>query len=78
MTLKYNQGHWKWYEWVQLNEFYHDADFDIYHIYSVQENHNVKVFAIYGQLAGKPAGQLSGQLAGLTLIITWDSYFSRE
>ena len=37
VTLKYNQGHWKWYERVKLNEFYHHAKFDIY-IYSVREN----------------------------------------
>ena len=22
MTLKYNQGHWKWYKWVKLNAYY--------------------------------------------------------
>ena len=42
--LKYNQGHWKWYEWVKLNQYYHNAVFDIYQICSVRENHNVKVF----------------------------------
>ena len=34
MTLKCNQGHWKLYEWVKLNEYYHHAKFDIYYIYS--------------------------------------------
>ena len=44
MTLKYNQGHWKWYEWVKRNEYYHHAKFDIYYIiYSVRENRNVKI-----------------------------------
>ena len=47
MTLKCNQGHWKWYEWVQLNEHYHHTKFDIYLIYTVQENRNVKVSTIY-------------------------------
>ena len=48
VTRKYNQGHWKGYEWVKLHEFYHHAKFDIYHIYSDQENLNVKFFATYG------------------------------
>ena len=34
MTLKYNQGHWKWYGCVELKEYYHHAKFDIYHLYS--------------------------------------------
>ena len=55
MTLKYNQNHWKWYEWVKLNEYY------FYHIDSTQENHNIKVFATYGQLAD--------QLASFALIV---------
>ena len=38
------QGHWKWNEKLYLNESYHHANFDIYHIYSVWENPNVKVF----------------------------------
>ena len=58
VTLKYNQGHWKWHEWVKLSEYYHQAKSDIYDIYSVGENCNVTVFATYIQLAG------------LTLIIT--------
>ena len=62
MTLKYNKGHWKQYKWVKLNESYHHAKFDIYHIHSIQENCNVKVFTTYAQSAG--------QLAGLTPIIT--------
>ena len=56
MTLKYNQGHWKWYESVKLNDYYHHAKFDIYHMYSVRENCNVKLFAKYGQSA---AGRLN-------------------
>ena len=43
VTLKYNQDHWKWYEWVKLSEYYHRTKSDIYHIYSVQENY-VKSF----------------------------------
>ena len=31
-TLKYNQGHWKWYEWEKLNKYYCHAKFDIYYI----------------------------------------------
>ena len=54
VTLKYNQGHWKWCEWVKLDEFYHHAKIDINHIYSVQKNCNIKVFATYGQLDGQP------------------------
>ena len=54
VTLKSNHGHWKWYEWVKLNECYHHAEFDIHHIYIVRENHNIKVFATYGHLAGQP------------------------
>ena len=57
--MKYNQGHWnskseKWYEWVKLGEYYHHANFDIYHIYNVWENCNVKVFATYRQSASPP------------------------
>ena len=44
VTLTYNQGQWKWQEWVKLNEYYHHAQFDIYRIYSVQENSNAKGF----------------------------------
>ena len=55
VTLKHNQGPCKWYEWVKLNEYYHRAKFDISHIYSVQENFNVKVFASYGYSADRPA-----------------------
>ena len=40
-----------WYEWVKLNEYYHRAKFDIYHIYGVQENCTVKEFAKYAQSA---------------------------
>ena len=57
VTLKYNQGHRKWYEWVTLNEYYHHAKLDMYRIYSVRENRTVKVFATYGHTAGRPAGQ---------------------
>ena len=46
MTLKYNQGHWMWYEWVKLNEYYHHAKFGII-IISVRENCSIKVFTIY-------------------------------
>ena len=44
MTLKYGQGHWKWYEQVKLSEQYQHAKFEIPHIYSVWVNPNVKVF----------------------------------
>ena len=54
VTLKYNQGHWKWYEYVKLNEYYNYAKFAIYHIYGVRENRNVKVFATYGHSASRP------------------------
>ena len=52
--MKYNQGHWKWYEWVTLSEYYHHAKFDIYHIYSVREKCNIYVFATYGHYISKP------------------------
>ena len=52
MTLKYNQGHWKWYKWIKLNEYYHHAEFEIYHIYGVEENHNIEILATYRHLAG--------------------------
>ena len=54
VTLKYNQGHWKWYEWIKLSKYYHHAKFDSYYVYSVRENRNVKVFATYGHLVGWP------------------------
>ena len=47
-------GHWKWYEWVKLNENYHYAKLDLHCIYSVRENHNVKVFATHRQSASRP------------------------
>ena len=43
VTLKHNQGHWKWYEWIKLNEYNHHARFDVYHIYNVWENYDVKL-----------------------------------
>ena len=43
MTLKYGKGHWKWYQQVALNESYNHAKFDIYYIYGVWKNPNVKV-----------------------------------
>ena len=54
MTLEYNLGHRKLYEWVKLNEYYHHAKFDIFHIYSVRENCNIKVFDTYTHLADQP------------------------
>ena len=45
MTLKHSQGHWKWYEWAKLNEYYPHAKFGTDHIYGVWENRNIKVFA---------------------------------
>ena len=55
LTLKYNHGNWKWYDWVKLNEYRHPAYFDVYDFYSVRENRNVKVFVTYGRSAGRPA-----------------------
>ena len=40
---------------INLSEFCNHAKFDIYNIYSVWENNNVKVFATYGHLDGQPA-----------------------
>ena len=54
MTLKYNQGDWKWYEWDKLNEYYPHAKFDIYHVYTVQENRSFQVSAMYGHTASLP------------------------
>ncbi|WP_419585587.1 hypothetical protein, partial [Thiolapillus sp.] len=39
----------KWFEWVKLSDYYHHAKYDIYHIYSVPENHNGNVIATYGR-----------------------------
>ena len=36
VTLKYDQGNWKRYQQVKLNEQYHHAKFDIHHTYGVQ------------------------------------------
>ena len=53
--MKYSQGHWKWYDWIKLNEFYHHEKFDTDRIYSVQESRNSKVFPhTLGQSAGLP------------------------
>ena len=59
VALKYNQGHWKLYEWAKINEYYHHKKFDDNHIYSVRENRNVKVFATYGHSAGRPNADLN-------------------
>ena len=55
VALKYSQGHWKPYEQVKLNEYYLHAKFDIYHIYSVRENCNIKVFATCVRTGYQPA-----------------------
>ena len=47
VMLKYNQGNWKWYEWVKLNEHYRHTKFDIYHVYCVRKNRSIKVSATY-------------------------------
>ena len=71
VTLKYAQGHWKWYEWVELKgACYHQAKFNIYHIYSVQENHNVQVFCYIRCLASRPVS--------LTVIITYAHIFHKS
>ena len=44
VTFKYTPDHWKWYEQETLNEQYHHAKFDIYHIYAAWENPNDTVF----------------------------------
>ena len=44
LRFKYGQDHWKWYEQVTLSDLYQQAKCDIYHIYGVWENPNVKVF----------------------------------
>ena len=49
LSLKYNEGHWKWY-----SEYYYHEKFKIYHIYSARENRNVNVFDTYWQSAGRP------------------------
>ena len=54
----------------KFDKYYHHAKFDIYHIYRVQENCNVIVFATNGQSASHLSSQQSIYLAGLTLIIT--------
>ena len=51
VTLKYTQGHWKWYEWVKLNE------------HNVWEYCNVKVFA---KPVNQPIGQHVSQPGGIT------------
>ena len=51
VTLKYNQGHRKWYEWLKLNKYYQYEKFDIYHFYSPRENRIVEVPATLGHPA---------------------------
>ena len=43
--FKYNQGNWKWYEWVELSKYYHHAKFYVYHIYSVWEKSETELTA---------------------------------
>ena len=52
VTLKKGQGHWKQYEKVKLSEWYRHAKFDIYRIYGVWVNPNVKVFEKTRHLTG--------------------------
>ena len=49
VTLKHDQSHWKSYEWIKFNEYYHHAKFDICHVQIVRENRNVKAFDTYGR-----------------------------
>ena len=42
LTLKYCYCHWKWYEQVKLNKRYDYAKSDLYHIYGVWVNPNIK------------------------------------
>ena len=59
VTLKYAQGHWKCYEQVKLNEQHHHAKFDIYHIYGVWANPNIKVFNNPRHLTNEKHGIIS-------------------
>lgn len=43
MTLKQDLGHRRWFEWVNFRKCNHYAQFDILHVYGVQENSNFKV-----------------------------------
>ena len=61
VTLEYNPGHWKWYEW----------NANIYHVHRVQENLKAKVFATYVHSASQPACQP----ASLTLFVTQTHVF---
>ena len=49
MNLKYNQGHWKWYEWVKLNEYYL-ANIDVHPIIA-SEKMTMLNFGTYRHLA---------------------------
>ena len=44
IAVKYGQGRLEWYEQLEFSELYHRAQFDIYHIYGVWVNPNVKAF----------------------------------
>ena len=50
-------SHWKWYEWVKLDESFHRAKTDIYHISNFGENCNVNVFFCHASLDGPMCGR---------------------
>ena len=54
MTLKSSQGHWKWYEWVKLNEYYHHAKFELIILVLPEKTATLK-FLLH--TANWPAGQ---------------------
>ena len=43
VTWKYSHHHWKWHKQVKLSEEYHQEKSDIYYLYCVWKNCNIKV-----------------------------------
>ena len=70
VTLKYNQSHWKWYEWVFSSMSTTNTQSLTFIIFKVSEKMaTLKVYATFGHLTGWPA---------LILITTWTFHFSCE
>ena len=57
VTLKYGQVNQQCHKWTKLTKLYHQAKFDIYHTYSLQQNWNVDVFAMKNWSVRQPRWQ---------------------
>ena len=57
VTLKYGQVNQQCHKQTKFTKLYHQAKFDIYHTYSLQQNWNVDVFAMKNWSVRQPCWQ---------------------